>query len=162
MFHCEFDFDFDNELISISIMSLTSISIMSLTSISIMSLRLCFIVSLTSISIMSLRFCFIVVELGVYIRGIGPTTSNVSLLYTSSSMYVSQTLASFIVPTSFSTWSTVGIAVKEDRVDLSLNCALHNSVYVVKNPQELDFDSASTLYIGQAGPIIHGALHVSN
>ncbi|KAF6202686.1 hypothetical protein GE061_003087 [Apolygus lucorum] len=101
-----------------------------------------------------------VVELGVFIKGLGPNMSNVSLLYTSSTMYVSQTLASFRLPTSFSSWTTVGLSIKEDRVDVSLNCVHHEGVHVVKNPQELDFDSASTLYIGQAGPIIHGALHL--
>ncbi|KAK9502515.1 hypothetical protein O3M35_011284 [Rhynocoris fuscipes] len=109
------------------------------------------------------KYYFQVVELGVSVTGLGPGQSNVSLLYTdlSTGLYTSQTLASFRVPTSFTSWSSVGLTVRDDRVDISFNCQPLDSIIVNREPKELIFDSASTLYIGQAGPIVKGALHVS-
>lgn len=102
-------------------------------------------------------------ELGVSVTGAGAGQSNVSLLYTDlgTGLYTSQTLASFRVPTSFTSWSSVGLTVRDDRVDISFNCQPLDSMIVNREPKELVFDSASTLYIGQAGPIVKGALHVS-
>ncbi|ODM96025.1 Collagen alpha-1(XV) chain [Orchesella cincta] len=43
-----------------------------------------------------------------------------------------------------------------DNVTLFLNCREHSSKLAMRNPKELSFDPASTLYIGQAGPILKG------
>lgn len=48
-----------------------------------------------------------------------------------------------------------------ENVTLFLNCHEFETVAVKRNPLELVFDSASTLYVGQAGPLIRGAFHVS-
>lgn len=43
-----------------------------------------------------------------------------------------------------------------------LNCREHSSQLAMRNPKELAFDGASTLYIGQAGPILKGSFQVNN
>lgn len=53
------------------------------------------------------------------------------------------------------------LRVTADDVTVGYNCQALSTKAVKRIPVELLFDSASTLYIGQAGPIIKGALHVS-
>lgn len=48
-----------------------------------------------------------------------------------------------------------------DTITLFYNCQKYESLYVKRNTNELLFDPASILYIGQAGPIIKGNLDVS-
>lgn len=103
-----------------------------------------------------------VVELGVHLAGAGPGMSNLSLLYTDvATHYSSQTIASFLLPSSFSRWARFALKVTADDVTVYYNCQRHETLPVKREPQELVFDSASTLYVGQAGPIIKGALDVS-
>ncbi|KAL1128964.1 hypothetical protein AAG570_013498, partial [Ranatra chinensis] len=103
-----------------------------------------------------------VVQLGVSVVS-ESGNSNVSLLYTdlSTGLYTSQTLATFLVPVSFTKWTTVGLKVTKETVSIYVNCEQYDTRKVEREPVELVFDSASTLYIGQAGPIIKGAFHVS-
>ncbi|KAF9811414.1 hypothetical protein SFRURICE_002783 [Spodoptera frugiperda] len=56
-------------------------------------------------------------------------------------------------------WSRFALRVTTDNVTLFLNCHEFDTVVVKRNPLELVFDSASTLYVGQAGPLIRGAFH---
>ncbi|KAL1129358.1 hypothetical protein AAG570_013885 [Ranatra chinensis] len=104
-----------------------------------------------------------VVQLGVSLAS-SNGNSNVSLLYTdlSSGLYTSQTLATFLVPIPFTKWTTLGLKVTRDTVSVYLNCEQYDARKVKREPIELVFDSASTLYIGQAGPIIKGPFHVSS
>lgn len=52
------------------------------------------------------------------------------------------------------------LQVVGDNITLFLNCKEHSSQTAYRNPKELGFDSASTLYIGQAGPILKGNFQV--
>lgn len=105
---------------------------------------------------------FQVVQLGVQLSNAGPRLTNISLLYTDvSTQYASQTVASFVVPSAFSKWTRFGFKVTSDEVTLFFNCQQYETLQVKREPQELVFDSASTLYVGQAGPIIKGAFDVS-
>lgn len=103
-----------------------------------------------------------VVQLGVQLIPSGPGLTNISLLYTDANIYaLSQTIASFVVPSFAKKWSRFALRVTTDNVTLFLNCHEFDTVVVKRNPLELVFDSASTLYVGQAGPLIRGAFHVS-
>ncbi|CAG9793738.1 unnamed protein product [Diatraea saccharalis] len=103
-----------------------------------------------------------VVQLGVQLIPSGPGLTNISLLYTDANVYaLSQTIASFVVPSFSKKWSRFALRVTVDNVTLFLNCHEFDTVAVRRNPMELVFDSASTLYVGQAGPLIRGAFHVS-
>lgn len=51
--------------------------------------------------------------------------------------------------------------VTSHNVTLYFNCHEYDAVQIKKSPSELVFDSASTLYVGQAGPLIKGAFDVS-
>lgn len=102
------------------------------------------------------------VQLGVQLIPSGPGLTNISLLYTDPNVYaLSQTIASFVVPSFSKKWSRFALRVTTDNVTLFLNCHEFDTVTVKRNPVELVFDSASTLYVGQAGPLIRGAFHVS-
>lgn len=88
--------------------------------------------------------------------------TNLSLLYTDvNTHYSSQTIASFLLPLAFNRWARFALKVSVEDVTVYYNCGKYESVPVKREPQELVFDSASTLYVGQAGPIIKGALAVS-
>ncbi|XP_038223261.1 collagen alpha-1(XV) chain-like isoform X3 [Zerene cesonia] len=101
-----------------------------------------------------------VVQLGVQLIPSGPGLTNISLLYTDANIYaLSQTIASFVVPSFAKKWTRFAIRVTNDNITLFLNCVEFDSMSVKRNPPELVFDSASTLYVGQAGPIIRGAFH---
>ncbi|KAF4518161.1 hypothetical protein B566_EDAN007852 [Ephemera danica] len=58
-------------------------------------------------------------------------------------------------------WARFSLRVKGDNVTLFFNCREHGTAVVQRKPKELVFDSASTLYIGQAGPLIKGEYDVS-
>lgn len=73
----------------------------------------------------------------------------------------SQTIASFVVPSFVGRWGRLALAVTESSVTLYYNCEAVDTVNVERVPRELVFDSASTLYVGQAGPIIKGFYNVS-
>lgn len=51
--------------------------------------------------------------------------------------------------------------VTTEEVVLYFKCEEFERMPVKREPQELVFDSASTLYIGQAGPLIKGNFDVS-
>ncbi|KAM3966125.1 LOW QUALITY PROTEIN: collagen XV/XVIII-type protein multiplexin [Aphomia sociella] len=101
-----------------------------------------------------------VVQLGVKLIPSGPGLTNISLLYTDANIYaLSQTIASFVVPSFAKKWSRFALRVTTENVTLFLNCHEFDTMVVKRNPLELVFDSASTLYVGQAGPLIGGAFH---
>lgn len=53
------------------------------------------------------------------------------------------------------------LQVSGESVTLFYNCQKHGTVHAKQVTEALMFDLASTLYIGQAGPIIKGNLDVS-
>ncbi|XP_046659461.1 collagen alpha-1(XV) chain-like [Homalodisca vitripennis] len=98
-----------------------------------------------------------VVELGVHLGGAGAGMSNLSLLYTDvATHYSSQSVASFLLPSSFSRWGRFALKVTAEEVTVYFNCEKYDTIPVKREPQELVFDSASTLYVGQAGPYHQG------
>ncbi|KAK4876611.1 hypothetical protein RN001_009117 [Aquatica leii] len=94
-----------------------------------------------------------VVQLGIKLSPAGPGT-NISLIYTHPGQFPSQVIADFITEKLVNNWVKFALQVNNDNVTLYLNCKKYGSVPVRREPQQLVFDSASTLYIGQAGPII--------
>lgn len=102
-----------------------------------------------------------VVQLGVHISPPNVADrSNISLYYTSPTEAPSKVLASFEVPFQRK-FTKIAFKVLYDKVIFYLNCIETETVQVTKAPQELVFDSASTLYIGQAGALIGGKIEVS-
>ncbi|KAI5694674.1 hypothetical protein M8J75_003140 [Diaphorina citri] len=102
-----------------------------------------------------------VVQLGVQLRPVSPGQMNLTLLYTDVTKYsTTQPIASFLIPAPTGKYFKFALKVTTDGVTAFVNCEEIESTRVVRNPQELLFDSASTLYLGQAGPIIKGALDV--
>lgn len=88
---------------------------------------------------------------------------NVSLVYTNSDQHsLSEEVAKFTVPKLTKKWSKIVIKVSSNDVTLYLNCREVAKQKVTRIPQELVFDTASTLYIAQAGPHIQEKYDVSN
>lgn len=101
------------------------------------------------------------VQLGLEVTPAGPGASTVTLYYTGLGAPQTQALATFSVSSDFSQWTRLGISVTEDKVSLYFNCELAGTTPVTREPPLLNFDPNSTLYIGQAGPLVGKPLDVS-
>ncbi|XP_017762808.1 PREDICTED: collagen alpha-1(XV) chain-like [Eufriesea mexicana] len=103
-----------------------------------------------------------VVQLGIRISDGPGTNQNVSLVYTNSDLHShSEEVAKFTVPKLTKKWSKIVIRVSTTDVILYLNCHEMSRRRVTRTPLELVFDTASTLYIAQAGPYIQEKYDVS-
>lgn len=86
-----------------------------------------------------------------------------TLVYTDSDLHaVSEEVATFTVNRLVKKWAEVILKVTTTDVVLYLNCHELGKLKVTRIPAELVFDTASKLYIGQAGPHIQGNFEVSN
>jgi hypothetical protein len=65
-----------------------------------------------------------------------------------------------MVPSFAKKWARFSLRVRGNDITLYFNCKEHGTVVAQRKPRELMFDSASTLYIGQAGPIVKGPYEV--
>ncbi|CAL4101347.1 unnamed protein product, partial [Meganyctiphanes norvegica] len=97
------------------------------------------------------------IQLGLSLTPGDGSSTNISLYYTDGERHMtSQTIATFIVPDFAGMWTRFAFSVTETEVQLWFNCQLFNSVAVKRVPEQLMFDTASTLYIAQAGGIFKG------
>ncbi|KAH8397540.1 hypothetical protein KR222_009100, partial [Zaprionus bogoriensis] len=97
-----------------------------------------------------------VVQLGVYLTPVVKNSYNVTLVYAQPDQSIGRKLASFAVAHVPDKWSSIAFQVFSDKVVFYYDCVQVNSSAVVRDPFELVFASASTLYIGQAGSIVGG------
>lgn len=102
-----------------------------------------------------------VVSLGVRIAPEGPGNTVISLFYSNASQFASQIIANFTVNRFNGKWTRFAFRLSNDNVTLFFNCNETETVAVKRDPLELIFDSASTLYIAQAGPNIGESYEVS-
>ncbi|XP_055910899.1 collagen alpha-1(XV) chain-like [Eupeodes corollae] len=104
-----------------------------------------------------------IVQLGIHLSPATTGKWNITLLYTNwdSTTWVSKKLATFEIPYS-NNWQTVAFKILSDQVTFYHNCIETTTVMVKREPIELIFDSASTLYIGQAGPRLKGHFETKN
>lgn len=101
-----------------------------------------------------------IVQLGIFLSPAIKDKWNVTLYYTDSNIHmIGQKLATFEMPYS-NKWTRIGLKVLRNKVTLFFNCNETDSVNVKREPNELVFDSASTLYVAQAGPLIKGNFEV--
>lgn len=68
--------------------------------------------------------------------------------------FLLQAIASFEVGKLAKKWTRFAFEVNTENVTFYLNCREYGRQAVIRNPMMLEFDSASTLYIGQAGPLL--------
>lgn len=103
-----------------------------------------------------------IVQLGLHASE--PTDAdrwNITFFYTDPNTHMtSQSLATFEVPFS-KKWTKFALKVLYNRVIFYHNCIEVETKMVTKVPSELVFDSASTLYLAQAGSILQGKFEVS-
>ncbi|XP_076323469.1 collagen alpha-1(XV) chain-like [Tachypleus tridentatus] len=96
-----------------------------------------------------------IVQLGISIVSLQNNFVNVSLHYTDVTMHLSsQVWASFTVPEFIGNWAKLAFRVRGNEAHLYFQCEHYGQVENNRIPKELVFDSASTLYIGQAGQMI--------
>lgn len=68
----------------------------------------------------------------------------------------------FLTGRFYGKWTRFAFKVTAENVTLYLNCNETETLAVKKDPAELVFDSASTLYIAQAGPTLGEPYEVSD
>lgn len=100
----------------------------------------------------------LVVQLGIKLSQAEQGTV-ISLVYTDPSQVSSQIIANFTVPRFVNSWTRIALKVTSQDVTLYFNCNKNETIPVMREP--LQFDSASTLYIAQAGDKIKQAYEVS-
>ena len=71
-------------------------------------------------------------------------------------------IRNYYITISSSLFFRFAFKVTSNNVTLYFNCHEYDSVQIKKSPSELIFDSASTLYVGQAGPLLKGSFNVRN
>ncbi|KAH1010575.1 hypothetical protein HUJ05_004849 [Dendroctonus ponderosae] len=104
-----------------------------------------------------------IVELGVRIAPDNGSSTILSLFYTDVTTDVtSRALANFTVPKFVQKWTKFAFRVTLDDVTLFFNCTETETVSTQRMPLKLNFGSASTLYLAQAGPLIGDAFEVRN
>lgn len=102
-----------------------------------------------------------VVQLGMHISPVIKDKWNLTLYYTDSSVHSSsQKLISYEMAYA-KKWTKIALKVLTNNVTIFLNCIEVETLPVKREPIELIFDSASTLYLAQAGPILKGNFEVS-
>ena len=69
---------------------------------------------------------------------------------TSLSKLQSDPMAVFTIPSLSTAWNKIAVKVEGSNVKLFINCELADSASVAR-PQRIEFDPASSLYIGQGG-----------
>ncbi|GFU51399.1 collagen alpha-1(XV) chain [Trichonephila clavipes] len=98
-----------------------------------------------------------VVQLGLKLVPSGESIVNLTVYYTDVDMHLtSQPLTTFTVPDFLGMWTRIAIRVALNNVTLFYNCEEYASVEIRRIPKKLVFDTASTLYIGQAGSLLAG------
>ncbi|XP_055334528.1 uncharacterized protein LOC129585735 isoform X2 [Paramacrobiotus metropolitanus] len=89
----------------------------------------------------------------------GPVRQNVTLYWTDSGRQLqvsSQILLEMEIPSTYKHWTRLAVASFGTSLNVYLNCHLHASFALSHRAPPLLFDPASTLYIGQAGPLLLG------
>ena len=91
------------------------------------------------------------ISLGLSITA-GPSLGmqEVSLYLTPLTKLRSDPLVVFTIPALATTWNRLAVMVKGSSVKLFINCQ-HTETLPVSRPHNLQFDPASSLYIGQGG-----------
>ncbi|KAH8370664.1 hypothetical protein KR093_004542 [Drosophila rubida] len=97
-----------------------------------------------------------VVQLGVHLSPVIKNSYNVTLVYAQPDQIAGIRLASFPVAYVPDKWNSIVFQVFSDSVVFFFDCKVVNTTAIVRDPFELTFASASTLYIAQAGPVIGG------
>ncbi|XP_022236358.1 collagen alpha-1(XV) chain-like [Limulus polyphemus] len=103
-----------------------------------------------------------IVQLGLKIMDLQNDFVNVSLYYTDVTMHIaSQVWASFTIPNFIGNWAKIALSVNGNKARLYFQCEDYGQITSQRIPKVLEFDSASTLYVGQAGQLIGGQFVVS-
>lgn len=103
-----------------------------------------------------------IVQLGIHLSAVVNQRWNVSVIYADTQTHsaAARRLATFELNHTRD-WQQLWFDVEHDRVTLYVDCDLDVVRPVLRQPRQLYFDSASTLYVAQAGKILRGQFEVS-
>ncbi|XP_055689784.1 collagen alpha-1(XV) chain [Lutzomyia longipalpis] len=96
-----------------------------------------------------------IVQLGVHLSPVASDFMNITLYYTDPSYDSSRELSAFEIPYT-KEWFNFAFKVLHDTLIFYLDCEEFSSAKIKRQPTILTFDSASTLFVGQAGPKLRG------
>uniref|UniRef100_A0A1B0AW74 Laminin G domain-containing protein n=1 Tax=Glossina palpalis gambiensis TaxID=67801 RepID=A0A1B0AW74_9MUSC len=103
-----------------------------------------------------------IVQLGVHFSPVIKDTWNISLIYTPpENSHAQKKLVTYQLPYEPKKWTSIAFRILSDKVVFYYDCEIKETTMVVREPLEMIFDSASTLYLAQAGPILEGHYEVS-
>ncbi|CAD5210224.1 unnamed protein product [Bursaphelenchus xylophilus] len=104
-----------------------------------------------------------VVDVGLKWQPAPDSQTNISLIYTDTEYEAtsSRVVASFLVPSFTNQWTQLAVEVNEDNVILYFRCVRYASKTIRRNPEYLQMDDASKLYVANAGPILRGGFEGS-
>lgn len=102
-----------------------------------------------------------VVQLGLLMSPTIKEKWNVTVMYAegNSARNDKNSIASFEMPFS-KKWLHIAFKILRKNITFYMNCIEVETVSIDRNPTEMVFDSASTLYLAQAGPILKGHFEV--
>lgn len=101
-----------------------------------------------------------IIQLGVYSTSVINDTWNITLMHSDYNKHTSsQSIASARLPFDRE-WIEIAIKVLREEISIYQNGVQKGYFLVKGNPSDLVFDLDSTLYLGQAGPILKGNFEV--
>ncbi|XP_055707831.1 collagen alpha-1(XV) chain isoform X2 [Phlebotomus papatasi] len=101
-----------------------------------------------------------IVQLGVHLSPVLNEFMNITLYYTDPSYDSSRELYAFEIPYT-KEWFNFAFKVLHDTLVFYLDCDEFSTVKIKRQPTAMTFDSASTLFVGQAGPKLRGNIEGS-
>lgn len=101
-----------------------------------------------------------IVQLGVHLSPVLNEFMNITLYYTDPSYDSSRELYAFEIPYT-KEWFNFAFKVLHDTLVFYLDCDEFSTVKIKRQPTAMSFDSASTLFVGQAGPKLRGNIEGS-
>lgn len=93
-----------------------------------------------------------VIQLGLKVAPTPNSNINISLVYNDhATVTPSESIISFTLPYEQKHWINFAIQVMNDKITVFHNCIKTHEFNITREPKELNFESASTFYLAQAG-----------
>lgn len=102
-----------------------------------------------------------IIQFGLQLSPVNATANKVAILYNPHDSQETKELVSFFLPNIHNKWATIAFNVSGDEVSFFFNCVEREKVTIKRVLYELKFDSSSTFYLAQGGPIFGNHFVVS-
>lgn len=102
-----------------------------------------------------------VIQFGLQLTPVNATANKIAILYNLHDSQETKELVSFFLPNITNKWTTIAFNVSGDEVSFFFNCVERERVTIKRDLYELKFDSSSTFYLAQGGPLFGNHFVVS-